>query len=258
MKTKSTYAKKRKNRKPNKRNYRRRVKGSSLHNATGKAKMLTLRGGMGFPDIYMCPMRYVGTYQFYPDVFHIQTFRVNSCYDIDLTNVGHQPLYFDQLTAVYTNYEVTAFKMDVKIVNQSTTTNSQVCCGFTAYDPSSQFYQVLAEQPFAKTVEVGLGQGNNRAKMSIYGSTKRVEGYKAINQIPQFWGTASTNPTFIVYGFVCVRAIDGISANNCFIEVDITQYVKWFDRKIQTLSLTGASGATGDHHSPSSAIEVIY
>jgi len=37
--------------------------------------------------------------------------RMNSCFDPDYTNLGHQPLYFDQFAAVYDNYVVLASKI---------------------------------------------------------------------------------------------------------------------------------------------------
>lgn len=49
-----------------------------------------------------------------------QVFRMNGCYDPDLTGGGHQPLYFDQLMAMYTNAYVVKFKMTVRPVAPGT------------------------------------------------------------------------------------------------------------------------------------------
>lgn len=63
--------------------------------------------GFGFPPRYQTKLRYVtnftisstttpGRYQF----------RCNGLFDPDITNTGHQPLYFDQLMALYDHFTV--------------------------------------------------------------------------------------------------------------------------------------------------------
>lgn len=72
----------------------------------------------GFPDKLVTNLRYV-------DVFRLtgsagtpgaNTFRMNSCFDPDLSGVGHQPMYYDQLcgavgTAPYSRYRVLQSKI---------------------------------------------------------------------------------------------------------------------------------------------------
>lgn len=51
---------------------------------------------------------YYDTYQMATTALapQFQVFRPNSMFDPDLTNVGHQPLYRDQIAAIYQNYRV--------------------------------------------------------------------------------------------------------------------------------------------------------
>lgn len=73
------------------------------------------KNDFGFPDR-------LSTKLVYCDAFNIaasggavasNTFRLNSLYDPDLTNVGHQPQWFDQLATVYQKYRVKGAKITV-------------------------------------------------------------------------------------------------------------------------------------------------
>jgi len=44
-------------------------------------------------------------------------FRANGMFDPDFTGTGHQPMYFDQLAALYDHYTVTRSKIKISIVN---------------------------------------------------------------------------------------------------------------------------------------------
>jgi len=47
----------------------------------------------------------------------IWQFRANSCFDPDYTGIGHQPMYFDNLAAVYQRYRVIGCKITVTVVD---------------------------------------------------------------------------------------------------------------------------------------------
>jgi len=48
-----------------------------------------------------------------------QTFRINSLYDPDLTNAGHQPYGYDQLCLMYGAYRVDACEVDIEFFSSS-------------------------------------------------------------------------------------------------------------------------------------------
>lgn len=50
------------------------------------------------------------------------TFRLNSLFDPELSGAGHQPRYYDTLTAVYGNYRVYRVSWEIQIYKPSTTT----------------------------------------------------------------------------------------------------------------------------------------
>jgi len=75
----------------------------------------------GFPDKMVTRLRYVDTFALTGAVGvpGANTFRANSLFDPDLSGLGHQPMYFDQIcgpvgTAPYSKYRVISSKITVK------------------------------------------------------------------------------------------------------------------------------------------------
>jgi len=72
----------------------------------------------GFPKELKCRHRYVSyvTITSSAGALGSYSYRCNGMFDPDATSTGHQPLYFDQLAAIYNHFVVTNSKIDVKIV----------------------------------------------------------------------------------------------------------------------------------------------
>jgi len=81
----------------------------------------TFGNDYGFPDKLVTTLRYVDTFRLTGGAGTpgANTFRFNSLFDPDLTGVGHQPMYYDQLcgaagSAPYSRYRVLGAKITVK------------------------------------------------------------------------------------------------------------------------------------------------
>lgn len=62
----------------------------------------------------------------------------NGMYDPDITGVGHQPMYFDQLTAIYNHYTVHSSKITVDFTCQAATGNLlATTCGIYIEDDTT-------------------------------------------------------------------------------------------------------------------------
>lgn len=228
------------------------------NNAIKGPAVLKSRIPGGFPDIYRLPFRYNSVIRF-SSVLNIQVYNANSIYDPDLTNSGHQPLYYDQFSPIYNKYQVDAFKLEIEITNQSSTTNSNCLVGISNFDPSTTVFDVLDELPYTKRASVGPSTGMNTRKLSIYGTVKRIYGLKNIEQEDSLASGYSTNPTYKIYVWFCSIATDGSSSQNIYFRGTLTQYTKLYDRKIVALSYAlGPAGSTGGTHTPSSGTEVVY
>lgn len=66
------------------------------------------RGIFGLPEDINTVLRYVDTYTLTSSTNAVakQSMRMNSLHDPDSTGVGHQPLYYDQLSSIYGRYNV--------------------------------------------------------------------------------------------------------------------------------------------------------
>jgi len=96
----------------------------------------------GAIGIYRSPFvrREVRTRIVYQDKFNLatssgvgvqQVFRANSIFDFDYTGTGHQPMYRDQIVAMYQNYKVLGAKIKYQ---WSTSNTNNGLVGFSAYN----------------------------------------------------------------------------------------------------------------------------
>lgn len=71
----------------------------------------------GFPKKIITILRYIDQYSMTSTLGGASTvvFRMNSLFDPDFTNAGHQPLYFDRYAAIYNNYRVLGSRLKATI-----------------------------------------------------------------------------------------------------------------------------------------------
>jgi len=150
-----------------------------------------------------------------------QVWMVNSLFDPDVTGTGHQPMYFDQLAAMYLNYTVYKCVITVRIVPKDT--YPITCCLLSgqANDFSTYTMEAIREQKLAKTRLVA-GQYNaitmrktvNIAK--ILGKTN-----DAILNDNVYNTSVGSNPGDAVYCALIVDDTNLTSATGVYVEVDL-------------------------------------
>lgn len=81
--------------------------------------------GLGFPKKMMMTHKYSQTVSLTSTggIYNNLTFNCNGLYDPDAAAGGHQPLYFDQMAAIYDHYTVIGSKITVKLVPATSTTD---------------------------------------------------------------------------------------------------------------------------------------
>lgn len=103
--------------------------------------------GLGFPHSMVAHLRYVDTYALTITSGSLakQVMRWNSTFDPDSTGTGHQPLYRDIFASIYDQYAVISASIEVKFVNNTTST---IVCGIVSEDDatSSSTVDTLCEQ----------------------------------------------------------------------------------------------------------------
>ena len=123
-------------------------KRSGLYRALGSAKN-------GFPKMLQMTHRYQECVRIPAPVSGTLARYLWSCngmYDPNRTGTGHQPMYFDQLSALYNHYTVTSSRIRVEFTLESATVNSANIMGVYIEDDttiSPAVIQDFAEQSTA-------------------------------------------------------------------------------------------------------------
>lgn len=172
----------------------------------------------------------------------------NNMYDPDLTGVGHQPTGFDQYSAFYNKYLVYASKIKVTYQNNLSGTMSNLYLipsdtaaptwfGDANYDP--------ADQPDVKsTIMQGysINQGASNGVLKHFYTTKKIWEDKFLDQ-NDYGATTTSGPSkqwyWFIYNTVYQFNGGGISSNITFsttLDIKVTYYAKFFDRKFQVES----------------------
>jgi len=117
----------------------------------------------GFPDRFKTKIRYCDVITFSDTAGTTQsnTFRLNSIYDPDLSGVGHQPMYHDQLALVYGRYRVTGSKITIKFAMKSSPSLAAAEVG-----PTGVGIVCSANSSFASSgISTMMEQNNNTCKV---------------------------------------------------------------------------------------------
>lgn len=155
------------------------------------------------------------------------SFIANGMFDPNHSGTGHQPLYFDQLSAIYNHYVVLNSKITVKATVVGTVTQPVALAVYvnddTTVTPASP--QIAAEQSSAKYGTV-LPDGNGTLTLVNRYSAKQNFGPGAISD-PNLQGTVSANPTEVMAFTISGQAIDLVSTWGTYCFVTIEYDVVW-------------------------------
>lgn len=166
-------------------------------------------------------------------------FRANSVYDPNLTGVGHQPMGHDQLAALYDKYRV----YNAKIVLTAACNTGYAAllairphAGLNAYSGAATPDELWEQDGVVSTRLIGpstaavysagkLGASCNVARIfGVTAASHRADDY--------FAATVGNNPQNQAIFNILLRTIDGGAATfNCFVTVEITYDVEFYDQK---------------------------
>lgn len=126
--------------------------------------------GLGFSDSTRTSLQYTDTIVMSSASYQtIYVFRGNSCYDPDQTATGHQPLYFDTYSQVYTKYKVYGLTITLHIGNaQSNTVGLALVPTTNPLSVGASAYEIL-DQPRCQwklLPAVNIGSKSMRARYS--------------------------------------------------------------------------------------------
>lgn len=149
-------------------------------------------------------------------------FSANGLFDPNVTGTGHQPMYFDQMMALYDHYHV--MNSTIKFTPLYTINVSSVWTAFTDDDAnigSTSPYAAIEKMGSVTTTE-SLTQQPAKPLFQSF-DAKKVFGGDPLSQ-SSLQGTASSNPSEQSYYFIyCNAGVDGGSSSvNVLVEL-------WYD-----------------------------
>lgn len=161
-----------------------------------------------------------------------RTFSLNCPYDPDVTGVGAQPVYFDQLAAMYTRYRVVRAHWRIKMVSKTANNAGSMAAAPTpgVNDASFASVEEMAEEPGGQLKEFG-GAGSPPATLS--GSVVMTEVYgnhpSAVHVLGEYASVSGSRPSNEVYLVVCCNTSGSTDTTQLMVEI---VYETWWERRI--------------------------
>ena len=206
-----------------------------------------------FPNSKTVNLRYVEDFTLNPGVLgaSVQVFSMNGLFDPNITGGGHQPMFFDNYTALYDSYRVnhatiTFVAMDNHIVNQIQTASGTTSGQFYAANERAVRMFIVRDRTttdYSSSLNTLIEEGNTNMVWRYCPQTTspkqqllRMSGWpRRILQVnsksESTAGTTTSNPLNEAY-FIC--GVDNYPASNADsmnFQVIITYNATFFDLK---------------------------
>lgn len=184
--------------------------------------------GLGFPKRVVCTHKYVGFRDLTSTTGLVGTYRFscNGMFDPDSTGVGHQPMYFDNLTAIYDHYTVIGSKLTLKVVPKNVTQGPGAVAVFVNDDTSTVITNIgTAVEQSSGTSALLLPVGQSvPLTVTKYWSAKKTFGGSILGN-DNLQGNASADPTESQFYDICYQDIGTGSATSTvqlWVEIEYT------------------------------------
>lgn len=190
--------------------------------------------GLGFPKKLMMKHKYYESIEITSTggAIYNHNYSLNGMYDPNTTGVGHQPYYFDQMSAVYNHYTVIGAKITIMVTTtaENAPLNAQICLwqnDDTTVTPSN-FYG-LVEQSKGKVKNLNTAQVRPTYLSMKWSAKKTFGGTVLANTDLQ--GTAAANPTEQSYATISFQTSDAISTTSVRVATIIEYIAIWSELK---------------------------
>lgn len=192
----------------------------------------TVKLGLGFPKKVLVTHKY-------NDQVAINTgatgqlsnylFSCNGMYDPNITGTGHQPYYFDQLTALYDHYCVIGSKLKLRVAKSDVTT---VPCTVGVYinDDTTATTSLTTAMEYSSGRHLVLTTSNQKASITRKWSAKKYFG-KSVLANTDLQGTSAANPSEQSFFNFWVSSETNIQQTSVLIDVEITYIAVWKELK---------------------------
>lgn len=190
-----------------------------------------VKAGLGFPKKMLMTHKYVQSQVVgaAAATLGVYNFCANGMYDPYLTGTGHQPMYFDQMTALYNHYTVIGSKIKVTLVPA----DQNYVVGILLNDDTTTLpasWDAAAEQSLANS-KVVLVNAVRPTFITSKWSAKKVFGGSVLAN-DELQGSALANPVEQSVYTVSFQTLDKITAvSSIFIKFEIEYIAVWRELK---------------------------
>lgn len=189
--------------------------------------------GMGFPKKLCMTHKYVETFTLghASGGFNHYIFSANSMYDPNVSGTGHQPMYWDQIMALYNHAVVIGSKCVFKAV-PTTQQNTMIRTAAFIEDGATLAVSGLdsvVEQSLAKSTRFFTPNNSNFVTSTLKWSAKKFFG-KGVLANSNLRQSASASPTEQSYFVIAVQG-NGVISYDITVTVEITYCTVYFELK---------------------------
>lgn len=152
-------------------------------------------------------------------------FSTNGMYDPNITGIGHQPLYFDQLGAIYNHYTVLSSNIEVQPMGSTVSKDYHMTLHVddNGVDAGSG-PATVASRPGAKSISFNPAVSTPATTRMSWSAAQQFGPNVQNNQL--FRGNPGTNPTEQAYYFITISDL-GLSTSTIPMRVKITFRSVW-------------------------------
>lgn len=197
-------------------------------------KRSTTSATNGFNDSYRTKLRYRDFTTILVGLpLASRIYRANGAFDPNFAVGGSQPMYFDQLAAVYSRYRVHGCTCRVTTIGLGDGSQSPLAIVLNAEDDSTppSSYEEATERTYSKTTFITKFP-NNVNKISRTLSTKKKLGYKNIEQVELLSSAVTADPGEQWFYIITMAKLDPAAADAPLVlDVELTYDIEFFDRK---------------------------
>lgn len=190
----------------------------------------TVSVGKGFPRKMLMTHKYheVINHNSISGVPGFYKFNCNGMYDPNNTGVGHQPYYFDQMSAIYDHYTVIGSKITINVV-PTASPSPAIYVSLAQNDDAVQTNNTvtgIAEQSDGTMRLISPGATDTVRRLTNKWSAKKMFGGSVLGN-DRLQGDAANNPAELTLWTIGLQAVDGVASVYTYIDVHIEYIAVW-------------------------------
>jgi len=204
---------------------------------TGRPKKdVILYKGIGIPNQFFTKLKYNVTFEMDLYPYEEVLIRMNNINDPVYALGGGQPMYFDQLALLYSNYTVYGCSATLTFINKTNTTESAFTkVGIYPLNDSTTAANVAeaTERDYCTYAQLGPNTGDQ----GIITMSSYAKPYQVVGRDKDEAGDDTMTGTFAGSGpvqeplwHIFAGTIDGTANTNVYVDCTFVFYVKAFDR----------------------------